>query len=219
VFELVSHSPFGFWIIAALVIVFDATLFLVPGNLTFTFGTRLNVRLRIIENPYLLRHKEAIITLFAHPLTPFFISSVNVPSKGRAATKRILLGQRRVAHNSRQLTLLALLSLLLLSVVGPPASLQYGIERALFMVVPALYVSALSGALVVHLNRSLFGFGGRDLAYIYFELLVCPILLVNIFKRIALKQSIPCTADLINDFCEDQAATIKRLAEYAEATE
>jgi hypothetical protein len=162
VFEFVAHSPFGFWIIAASVIIFDATLLLAPGHFTFTFGPRLNVNLRIIENPYLLRHKEPIITLFAHPLTPFFVSSMEAPTEGRAETKRILLGQKRVAHNSRQLTYLALLSLLLLS-VGPLVSLQYGIERALFMIVPALYVSAFSGAVVVYVNRLLFGFGMRDL--------------------------------------------------------
>ena len=172
-FEFVAHSPFGFWIIAALVVVFDATLLLAPGHFTFTFGARLNVKLRIIESPYLLRHKEPIFTLFAHPLTSFFVSSVKVPSKGRVETKRILLRQRRAARNSRQLTFLALLSLLLLSIVGPLVSLQYGIERALFMVVPALYLSAFSGAMVVYINRSLFGFGMRDLAYICFELMIC----------------------------------------------
>ena len=217
-FDFLAHSPFGSWIVAFLIVLFDSTLLLVPEQFTFTFCKRLNVNFRIIENPYLLRHKEPIITLFAHPLTPFFVSSMEASTEGRAETKRILLRQKRVAHNSRQLTYLALLSLLLLS-VGPLVSLQYGIERALFMIVPALYVSAFSGAVVVYVNRSLFGFGMRDLTYICLELIVCPVLLVNIFKRIALKQATTCTADLIDDFCGDQVETAKRLTQHVEATE
>jgi hypothetical protein len=218
VFDFLAHSPFGFWIIALVVIVFDSTIFLVPQQFTFTFGSRLNIKLRIAENPYLLRHKEPIITLFAYPIAPFFISSMDEPPKGRRAMKRILLRQKRAASNAKGLTHLALLSLVLVCIVGPIASLQYGIERALLMIVPALYVSALFGAAVVWVNRSIFGFGMREVAHVCFELTVCPILLVNIFKRIAVRQINTCTTDLITYFSEDQAEAIRRLEQHAEAT-
>jgi hypothetical protein len=218
VFDFLAHSPFGFWIIAFLIITFDSTLFLVPEQFTFTFGRRLNVKLRIAESPYLLRHKEPVVTLFAHLMAPFFISSMDEPSEGRRATKRILLRQKRAACNSRQLVNLALLSLVLVCIVGPIASLQYGIERALLMVVPALYVSALFGAGIVWLNRSIFGFDMRGVAHICVELTVCPILMVNILKRIAVRQPRPCTNDLINHFSEDPAEAIRRLKQHVEAT-
>jgi hypothetical protein len=218
VFDFLAHSPFGFWLIAFLVVVFDSTLLLVPEQFTFTFGKRLKVKLRIAENPYLLRHKQPIITLFVHPLAPFFISSMDEPSQGRRETKLILLQQKRAAFNSKQLAHLALLSLVLVCIVGPLVSLQYGIERALLIVVPALYVSAFFGGWLVWANRSLFGFGLRDLAHICLELTICPILLVNIFKRIAVQQLHTCTADLISHFSENHADTTRRLKNHIEAT-
>jgi predicted ferric reductase len=218
VFDFFAHSPFGFWFVALLVIIFDGTLLLVPEDFTFSFGDRLNVKLRISENPYLLRHKEPIMTLFAHPVTPFFISSLNQPPQGRGAAKQLLVWQKRAARNSTQLTHLSLLSLVLVCIVGPTVSLQYGIDRALLMIIPALYVSALFGAAVIYLNRSNFGFGMGDLTRIYFELLICPILLVNIFKRIAVRQSRACTTDLINYFSKDQAEATRRLQQHIEAT-
>jgi hypothetical protein len=150
-------------------------------------------------------------------MAPFFISSMDEPSEGRRATKRILLRQKRAACNSRQLANLALLSLGLVCIVGPIASLQYGIERALLIVGPALYVSALFGAGIVWLNRAIFGFGMRDIAHVCLELTICPILLVNIFKRIAVHQLHTCTTDLINHFSEDRADAIRRLKLHAEA--
>jgi hypothetical protein len=219
VFEFIAHSPFGFWIIAALVIVADAALLLSPGDFTFTFGARLNVVIRINESPFLLRHKEPIITLFAYPLTMFFISSIKVPSKGRAQTKRDLLRHKRVTQGSVSLVWIALFSLMLLSIVGPMISLRYGIERALLVTIPALYASAVCGAMIVFVKRSLFGFDNRALTYLTFELLVCPILLVNIFKRLAVKQVVVCNDDLINYFCTDPAETTKRLTQHVEAIE
>jgi hypothetical protein len=218
VFDFLAHSPFGFWIIASLVIVADSTLLLVPEQFTFTFGNRLNVRLRIVERPYLLRHKEPIITLFTHPIVPFFISSMNQPSQSRRATKRILLRQKRAASNSMHLANLALLSLLLVCIVGPIVSLQYGIEHALVMIVPPLYVSALLGAGIIWVKRSIFGFDTRDVAHLCFELTVCPILMVNIFRKIAVRQTYPCTTDLITHFSEDQAEAIRRLNQHVEST-
>jgi hypothetical protein len=218
VFYFLAHSPIGFWIIALLIIICDSTLLLTPEEFTFAFGGRLKVRLRIVENPYLLRHKEPIITLFAYPIAPFFISSMAEPSQGRNATGRFLLRQKRAARDSRQLTHLALLSFVLVSVVGPVVSLQYGIDRALFMIVPALYVSAFFGATIIFYNRSIFGFYGRDLARLYIELLICPILLVNIFKKIALRQPRACAAEIISSFSEDQAEAIRLLKQHVEAT-
>jgi hypothetical protein len=218
VFGFLAHSPLGFWIVAFLIVLFDSTLLLVPEKFTFTFRNRLNVRMRIVENPYLLRHKEPVVTLFAHPIEPFFISSMDVPSQDRRSTKQVLVQQKRAASNSKQLAHLAFLSLVLVCIVGPVASLQYGIERGLLMVAPALYASALCGAGIVWLNRSTLSLGTRDVAKICIELIVCPVLIINVFKRIAVRQPNPCTNDLINYFSEDQAEAFKRLEQHIGAT-
>jgi hypothetical protein len=218
VFDFLAHSSFGFWIVAFLIIIFDSTLFLVPEQFTFTFGSRLNVKLRISESPYLLRHREPVVTLFVYPMTPFFISSMNEPPEGRHATKRILLQQKRAASNTRQLANLALFSLFLVCFGGPIASLQYGIERALLMIYPALYVSAVFGVGIVWFNRSIFGFATRDVAHICVELTVCPVLIVNILRRIAVRQAHPCTNDLINHFSDDHDEAVRRLKQHVEAT-
>jgi hypothetical protein len=218
VFDFLAHSPFGFWIIAFLIITFDSTLFLSSHQFTFIFGNKLNTKLRITENPYLLRRKEPIITLFAYPTTPFFISSMDEKPKGRRATKQILLHQKRRASNATELVPLALLSLVLVCIVGPIVSLQYGIERGLLLAVPALYVIAFFGAAVVWVNHSKLGLNARDIARICLELTVCPILLPNIFKRIAVLQVNTCTGDLITYFSDDQAEAIRRLEQHIEAT-
>lgn len=217
-FDFLAHSAFGFWIVAFIIIAVDSTLFLVSDQFTFTFTERLNVRLRIAENPYLLRHKEPVVTLFAHLATPFFISSMDVPSHDTWTTKRLLLRQKRAASHSKQLTNLALLSLVLVCLVGPIASLQYGIERAIIMIAPALYVSAFFGLAIIWLKRTIFGFDNRALTHICFELTLCPILMVNIFKRIAVRQTRLCADDLIEHFTRDHAETMRRLKQHLEAT-
>jgi hypothetical protein len=156
--------------------------------------------------------------LFTYPLTPFFISSINQPLQGRHSVKRLLLRDKRVACNGGHLASLALISLILVSIVGPLISLQYGIERALITTFPASYLTALFGAVVVYLNRSLYELNRRDLTHIALELLVCPILLVNIFKKIAIRQQPSCcTVNLVEHFSRDRIELTKRLSDYVEA--
>jgi hypothetical protein len=218
VFEFLAHSPLGFWIIAFLIIVADSSLFLPPGRFTFAIGRRLNVKIRIADNPFLLRGKEPILTLFAYPITPFFVSSINVPPRGRSGAKRLLLGYKRVVFNCGDLAILASVSLLLVLIVGPLISLQYGIERALITTLPAEYVTALFGVIIVYLNRSIYELNRRDFASIAIELALCPILLVNIFKKIAARQQVVCAIDLMEHFSEDRSELTRRLSDHVEAT-
>lgn len=217
-FELLAHSALGFWIIALLIVIMDSFLLLTPGHFTYTIGQRLNVAIRIVDCPFMLRGKEPIITLFTYPLTPFFISSTDQDQQGRGSVKRLLLKHKRFVCNSGMLVPLALTSLTLVVLVGPLVSLQYGIERSLVTVLPAEYLIALVGAIVVYLNRSIYELKNTDLAHIAVELALCPILLVNIFKKIALRQRTLCTMDLLDYFSKDRNVLDQRLTSYVEAT-
>lgn len=216
-FDFLAHSPLGFWLVALLLVVFDSSFLLTPDKFTFTFEKRLNVKLRIVESPYLLRHMEPIITLFSYPLRPFFISSLDQPCN-RAATKRILLQHRRVSLASADLSAIALMSLTLVCFVGPLASLQFGIGRALIVVMPAIYVCAFYGAAIIYFKRTRLGFTRRDIAMIIVELLICPVLIANIYKKIARRQPYACTTDLLNYFLLDPTEGKRRLEQHLEAT-
>jgi hypothetical protein len=218
VFELLAHSALGFWIVALLIIVVDSSLILAPGRLTYAIGQRLNVTIRIVDYPFLMRGKEPVITLLTYPLAPFFISSIDQRPQGRDGVKRLLLKHKRLACNCGTLASLACVSLILVSLVGPLISLQYGIERALIATLPAEYLTALFAAIIVYLNRSIYELNKTDLAHIALELLVCPILLVNIFKKIAVRQQVLCTMDLLDHFSKDRNMLTKRLSAYVEAT-
>jgi hypothetical protein len=218
VFEFLAHSALGFWIIALLIIIVDSSLLLAPGRVTFTIGHRLNVKIRIVDYPFLLRGKEPLITLLTYPLAPFFISSIDQPLQGRDSVKRLLLRHKRLTHNCGHLASLAFISLVLVSIVGPLVSLQYGIERALIATLPAEYLIAVFGAAVLYLNRSIYELSRSDLAHIALELLLCPILLVNILKKIATRQRLVSTIDLMDHFSKDRNELTKRLLDYVEAT-
>ena len=197
----------------------DSSLLLAPGRLTYTIEQRLNVRIRIVDCPFLLRGTEPVITLFTYPLAPFFIPSTRHPQQSRDSVKRLLLKHKRLACNSIILASLALVSLSLVLIVGPLVSLRYGIERALITTLPAAYLTALVGAIIVYLNRSIYDLKNTDLAQIAIELILCPILLVNIFKKIAIRQQTLCTIDLLDHFSKDRNVLTKRLSAYVEATE
>jgi hypothetical protein len=219
VFETLAHSSLGFWITALLIVVVDSALLLDPGRLTFAIRRRLNVEVRVIEYPLLLRGKEPVVTLFAYPFAPFFISSIEVPSQDRSTVKRLLLRNKRLAGHCGHLSVLAFISLLMVCVVGPLISLQYGIERALVTTLPMLYLTALGGVMIVYANRSLYGLGRSELVHVSVELLFCPYLLVNILKKIAISQKLTlCTSDLMDHFANDRPEVAKRLSAYIEAT-
>lgn len=218
-FDFLSHSTLGFWIVAFLIITFDSTLLLPPSHFTFSFESRLNVRLRIVERPFLLRNKEPIIALFSYPASQFFISSLDEASCGKRLTQQALLRERRIASSARQLSHLSLLTLGLTILVGPVLSMQYGIDRALLAVAPVFYVSALFGAITLYANRSLFGFTRWNIAILSVELAVCPILIVNVFRRIAIRQARLSTTDLIAGFSKNAVELNRRLEARNEAVE
>jgi hypothetical protein len=96
--------------------------------------------------------------------------------------------------------------------------LQYGIERGIVSTLPAAYVATLFGISLLYSNRVLYELSKTDLGYITVELLLCPILLVNILKKIATRQELACTTDLMEHYSKDRDELTKRLLEYGEAT-
>jgi hypothetical protein len=114
---------------------------------------------------------------------------------------------------------LAIATLVLVGFVGPLVSLQYGPERALILVMPPIYLSALLSLIYICSKRVLLRLRKRDLTLLFAELLVCPVLLVNVFKKIALHQPQVCTTDLLGGgFAVDKLETTERLRRYSEAT-
>jgi hypothetical protein len=217
-FDFVAHTPLGFWIVASLIIIADSLLFLSPGRVAFVIEKRLNVRLRIVERPFLLRGKMPVITLFTFPLSPFFISSLHATLEGKRKIQQALLKRKKLAKASCRLSYFSFISLLFVIIIGPLVSLQYGIERALLVILPMEYLIALFGAIILHVNRRIYALSGRDIAHISVELAVCPILMVNIIKKISVRQEDVSAIDLLEHFAPDRYELSKRLEEYVEET-
>lgn len=217
-FAFLAHSPFGFWAIAFGIVVADSILLASPNDFTYTIGNRLRVRVRIGTNPYLLRGRKPIISLFAYPLVPFFVSSADQPAQGKSNTRRLLVKQKRSTIGSKDLTPFAFVVLLLLCAVGPFLSLQYGIDRSLLLVLPALYIFSLSGFACLWFNRTELSLHRNDLIHLGVELMICPVLFVNIFKKLAARQQYSSTLDLIEYFSNDRVGLLHLLNEHHEAT-
>jgi hypothetical protein len=216
--DLVAHSNWGFWAVAALIAAIDSSLLLRHGQVTFTIGNRLCVEIRISRHPFLLHGLEPIVTLITYPFCPFFLATTQQEPSGRSGTRRILVQQKRVARKCKCLAGLALASLALILIAGPIASLQYGVGRALILIAPPSYLLALSAVILVFLNRSVYRLDGADIAHIALELLLCPVLVINIIKKICVRQQAACVLDLVNHFSRHRDRLAARLSEHLDAT-
>jgi len=186
-FDWIAYSPLGFWTIAVLIVLADSVVLLDPGDFTFRFARATRVRLRAAPYPFLLLGREPVITLFAYPGLPFLICSMQSPTQSKGSLRRLLLQYRRIFARDWPLSLLVWLGLTLTVVVGPMLSLQYGAGSSISMIWPAMY--ALAGPIlgILWWDRDELGMRRAELAGIAFEFLVCPFLLVNTWKKIAVR--------------------------------
>ncbi len=217
--DTLAYSPFGFWIVAVLIILIDATVFLQPGRFTFRIGRGLTARIRVVETPFLLLGREPVVTLISYPFSAFFITSDDGSPKPRSALKRDLLALKRLARACEMLATLALTSGALVCVAGPILSAQYSVGHGIIFVMPVVYILAVLGISLLCAYRSNLGLARSDVAGIGFELLLCPFLMVNVIKKVVVRQKIAMSVQaLVENFVSDKDETTRKMSAHLEAT-
>ena len=183
----VANSTIGFWALALLIVFIDSAMLLKAGEFSFRLEADDRVELRLPAAPFLVRNHELVFALVSYFLRPFYLSSIHVPSTV-AADKLRDLRQVRAVH--RLLGLFAGTGLLLIVVVGPAVSAAWGINMALFSVVPMLYANSMAAFACVFRHRHVLGTTNSDLCRLAFELLACPVLTVNVVKKLTMRRNL-----------------------------
>jgi hypothetical protein len=185
--DYVANSTLGFWAFALLIVLIDSAVLLKAGEFTFRLETDDRVELRLPAAPFLVRNHELVFALVSYFLRPFYLSSIRAPSTVRADKLHEL---RPVHAVHRVLGLFAGAAFLLIVVVGPAVSAAWGINLALFSVLPALYANSLAALVCVFRHRRALGTTNSDLSRLAFELLACPVLAVNVVKKLTMRRNL-----------------------------
>ena len=184
--DYVANSTLGFWAFALAIVLIDSAVLLKAGEFTFRLAANERVELRLPAAPFLVRNHELVFALVSYLLRPFYLSSIHAPSPVRADK---LHGLRPVHAVYRALGLFAGAALLLIVVVGPTVSAAWGINLALFSVVPLLYANSIAAFAYVFRHRHVLGTTNSDLSRLAFELLACPVLAVNVVKKLTMRRT------------------------------
>jgi hypothetical protein len=192
--ETIASSSFGFWTIAALIVVLDSIVLLAPGEFAFAFNRRGKAAVRAAASPYLVRNKDLSFALIFFART-FFVSSATAPDVSEEALNALA----RQASHHRSIYLYSAVTVFLLLAAGPALTAFLGIPTALLIVLPALYANAIVALIDVTIARQQFKLSGKALSSLAFEFIVCPVLVTNLNKRLLDRNVVPNTFQLVGD--------------------
>jgi hypothetical protein len=186
--EDIASSRFGFWIVALVMAAIDSAFLLKPGRFAFSISHANLVWLRVSSAPFTLRNKELASSLLSFPFQLFFISDIHEPALTTRETFNALSRMRRL---SRQATIFSILSVLatIFLVLGPCFAAIAGNQFSIIILFPPLYVFAITASVLLWRRRKRFGFSNGTVLKISAEITLCPVLLVNMSKRISLAQA------------------------------
>jgi hypothetical protein len=183
----IASSRFGFWIVALIMAVVDASFLLKPGKFAFSITHANQVRLRISNSPFTIRNRELVSSLLSFPFQVFFISDISARERTARETFTALLRMKRLSRQTMIFSVFSTIAMLLL-VLGPCAVVVVGIQRSIIAFFLPLYVLSIATSALLWRRRLRFGFSNGDVLKISAEIILCPVLLINISKRISLAQ-------------------------------
>jgi hypothetical protein len=191
--EAIASSSFGFWSIAALIVVIDSAVLLTPGEFVFGFNSQGKPAVRAAATPYLVRSKDLSFATLIFFARPFFVSCVS------AAEVRDdeLVALARQAQQHRSIYLYSVVAAFLLVAVGPVLSAVRDISSALLIVLPVLYANAVIALSDVIASRQELKLSRKALLSLAFEFIVCPVLVINLNKRLLDRSIVPNTMQLV----------------------
>jgi len=191
--EAVASSSFGFWSVAALIVVIDSVVLLTPGEFVFAFNWHGKPVVRAAATPYLVRSKDLSFATLIFFARPFFVSSTTVPE----VRDDELSALARQAWQHRSIYLYSFVAAFLLVAVGPALTALRDISSALLVVLPVLYANAIIALSDVIASRQELKLSRKALLSLAFEFVVCPVLVINLNKRLLDRSIVPNTLQLV----------------------
>ena len=209
-YGILANSALGFWCLAIFITVADSVVLLEPAQFTFRFKNGLSANIRATKIPFLILRRELLITLLVYPAKPFHFCSLSSPSQNRIKLRNLLRKQRKLDDKVWLLTVFSINAIVLLCFVGPALSLRYGIQASFLFVWPAIYANAILILVVLWINRRQLKLSHRELFIHAFDFLICPILAINVWKKLACRnQLIPNAESLATHFTSRAAQIIE----------
>jgi hypothetical protein len=187
--EDIASSRFGFWIVAATIVAVDQAFLLTPGTFAFSVPGANRTRLRVSAAPFTLREKDLVCSLLAFPFQLFFVCAADAPRRTPPHVQRLLARMHRLSAQNGPLTILAMLAALIL-IAGPFISASRGIGLSIIVLLPLLYLLSIAGGVVLWCMRRRFGLSNGAVLKIAAELVLCPVLVINVSKRLSLSQAV-----------------------------
>jgi hypothetical protein len=185
--EEIASSRFGFWIVALIMAAVDASFLLKPGKFAFSITRANQVRLRISSSPFTIRNRELASSFLSFPFQLFFISDIDALERTARETFTALSRMRRLSRQTMIISVLSAIAMVLL-ILGPCAAGLFGVQKSILVFFLPLYGLAMATSALLWRRRRRFGFSNSKALKISAEIILCPVLLVNISKRISLAQ-------------------------------
>ncbi|MBR0945721.1 hypothetical protein JQ563_32220 [Bradyrhizobium liaoningense] len=185
--EELAASKFGFWVVAWIIALADSTFLLEPGKFVFTVSRTTRPELRASSAPFTVMNRELVFAIYSVPFRLFLITSISAPNQTLQKTFRRLSNINRRERRAWSLLLVSAGAMALL-VAGPIISAVWGVQYSIILLLPTLYALGIAASVLIWNERRRFGLSNAMAVKISAELMLCPVCLINVFKRIALAQ-------------------------------
>jgi len=207
--DLLPTWEHSFWAVALLIVAVDSMILLPPGEFCFAFGRDGRPRVRATTVPFLVRGRELMLAPVSFFARPYFVSSANAPDVGKAQLADLCA----LANSQRLIGLCSVTAAALAFVAGPLLTAQWDIGSALVIILPLIYANAAIAVTAIAVSRQAWRLSTASVFYTAFELLVCPVLAVNLNKRLAYRSvAVLNTFQLVGD--EAARSRIRANLEY-----
>jgi hypothetical protein len=203
--DAITESRLGIWIIATAIILIDSVQLLEPGKFPYRLlrHERLAAVVAVPSYLFSIRNKNLVLTLLTFPCVLFHVSDVSAPLRTAAELHKLINGLRRL---QRHFTLLSLFSwcALLLVALGAVLAVMLNQTLAILIVAAIIYPLAIAAGVLIYRRRRVFNLSRPAACLHAAELLLCPVLIVNLGKRLGshLQPSVN-TLQVIALFCND----------------
>lgn len=206
----IASTTYGFWLVVFFITFLDSLLFLNRGEFLFSVTSNYQADLKISTTPFTLKGREVICSIASFPFQFFFVAD-NARSKRMSPAK--LRALRRTSSTNFELRLIAL-SAALFIVSGPLLAAQYGTGRSILTIFPALYLLTLAACAFLWIDRRRLRLTKSAALKISIEIVLCPILLVNVLKKISRSCVLRFNPDSVATFSKYSDKTRAVLAEH-----
>jgi hypothetical protein len=186
--EEIASSRFGFWVVALIMVAIDSSFLLRPGKFAFSISPSDHVRMRISPSPFLILNKELVCSLISFPFQLFFISDVESSERATGReTFKALSRLKRVCRQTAVFSVVAAIGIALL-MLGPCLAAVRSVQTSIVLILPPFYLLAVATSVLLWQRRRKVSLSENAVLKISAEIILCPVLLVNIAKRISLAQ-------------------------------